>query len=206
MKTLLYTLGLSTALMTMPALAQSSQDWDANSDQQIDREEFNSGMEASGVFDIWDGDASGSLDQTELREGLYGQMDSNQDQSVSMDEWNVHSETFGKTYGDWSPADTTSGFDMEEYKQAFEDNSVQDSFDADQSGDVSENEFSDAAFGATDRDQDGWISFDETAMFDKNWLTVTIVPVGVSEENSDAASEGDSETSEQTEDSSDTGS
>lgn len=191
-------LGLSTALVGMPVLAQSSAEWDTNSDQQIDRDEFSSGITQSGVFEDWDADGNGNLSREELRDGLYDQMDADQNQSVSTEEWNVHSDTFGSTYSDWAPEEEPDGFSIEEYNEAFESGSVYDQWDADSSDDVSEQEFSDAAFGAADRNIDGWISYDESEAFDQFWLIITQNSASDSQSAQPEGSDGGASESEAT--------
>lgn len=187
-KTFALALGLSTALAAMPAMAQSSADWDADADEQLSQDEFRTGIEDSGVFERWDTDSSGSLSREELRDGLYGGIDTDDDLTISDQEWNVHSDTFGSTYGDWTPGEMPGedGFSIEEYNEAFESSSVYDEFDADSSGDVSPDEFSDAAFGATDRNIDGWITFDEGEVFDQYWLIITQTPTDAAAQESEA--------------------
>lgn len=174
-KTFALALGLSTALVALPGMAQSSADWDADADQQLSEDEFRSGIEESGVFEGWDADSSGGLSSEELRDGLYGGIDTDSDLTISDQEWNVHSETFGSTYGDWTPGEVpgSDGFTVEDYHEAYESGGVYDDFDADASGDVSLDEFSNTAFGATDTNIDGWIAVDEGALFDKYWLVIT---------------------------------
>lgn len=197
-------LGLSTALAAIPAMAQSSAEWDADADQQLSEDEFRTAIEESGVFERWDTDSNGTLSREELRDGLYGGIDTDDDLTISDQEWNVHSETFGSTYGDWTPGTMPGGdgFSIEEYNEAFESSSVYDEFDVDSSDDVSLDEFSSAAFNATDRNIDGWITFDEGEIFDEYWLIITQTPTEAAASEMDAGGEdsaSEGETAEESE-------
>lgn len=60
--------------------------WDANNNDMLEENEFYAGYEESGLFEVWDTNDDGSLDQDEFGEGLYGTWDANDDGMLEADE------------------------------------------------------------------------------------------------------------------------
>lgn len=62
-------------------------DYDANRDVRIQNREFVDRFNRTTVYDRWDVDRSGTLDDTELRTGWFGAADRNRDGFVDRSEW-----------------------------------------------------------------------------------------------------------------------
>lgn len=117
MKTLM--MGSALALMLTAAHA-AGVDWDADASGEIDRSEFDAGMQtdasftaldadadgvlseeefnagvSDGAFAEWDADASGDLSEEELAEGLFTSTDADASGSLSMDEAAALDATIG---------------------------------------------------------------------------------------------------------------
>ena len=96
-------LGLSVSFIALPVLAAGASAWDTNADKKLDKTEFKTGFDRSGVFKKWDTDADGKLSQLEFKAGMakheqafngrfgndaYVKWDSNRDNYISAVEFN----------------------------------------------------------------------------------------------------------------------
>lgn len=122
------------------------------------------------LWDSWDTDASGMLDETEFYGGIYNDIDLDNDELLSEDE-------FGAGYGQWY-ADTGLDFDdldadtdgfltEDEFGIGLDDWGAEtnlasfDTWDADASGMLEDNEFYGGLSETWDTDRDGLLSEDE---------------------------------------------
>ncbi|HET7315573.1 hypothetical protein [Salinisphaera sp.] len=60
---------------------------DANQDGKVDQSEFTNYYDNSGLFDTWDADGDGYIDNDEFGDGLYGYYDDNGDGYIDDAEW-----------------------------------------------------------------------------------------------------------------------
>ena len=129
------------ALMTAPAFAQeNATDWDANQDQMVTQDEFDTGWGETGTFGEWDADASGAIDQEEFDLGVEAGFDADASGDLDDEEQTAMDES------DWADADMAT-------------------WDEDASGDLNEEEFNQGVFGEYDEDESGDWNEEETAMF-----------------------------------------
>jgi hypothetical protein len=117
----------AVVLMGAPAVAQMA-DFDANDDMFVDQNEFGTGFDGGGIFGDWDTD---------------------RDEMLSEDEWNVG---FGDDYDENRFGGYTD-------------------WDADQSGMLDQNEFNEGVFGGYDEDDDDlWGESEYGAYEDDGWF------------------------------------
>lgn len=146
----------SMVVLTGAALAQAEttstySDYDANADATVDMGEFSTAF-GSGLYDRFDLDASGAVDQTEFGQGLFGVFDANGDGVLSQEEYQAGADLWTKQSGS-AMADSQG--------MSFDD------LDADASGTLSEDEYAvDPAsatmdFGSIDADVSGDVSREE---------------------------------------------
>lgn len=64
----------------------SYSEWDANDDDMLDEQEFNTGFEESGLYDEWDVNDDGYLDEDEFGDGLYDSWDEDDSGYLEEDE------------------------------------------------------------------------------------------------------------------------
>lgn len=70
-------------------------DWDANDNNLVEEDEFISGFERNtSLFDRWDDNRDGRIDDNEFHGGLFGVFDANDDRGVLDNEWR-------DAYGGW---------------------------------------------------------------------------------------------------------
>lgn len=73
------------------------QDWDTNTDNQIDYNEYNNRV-GTNDFSAWDRDASGALSEEEFAGGFFDTWDANNDNRLDEAEYAEWNSVYG-TYG-----------------------------------------------------------------------------------------------------------
>ncbi len=60
--------------------------WDSNGDDQIDQDEFSTGLQKQGAFARWDVNTDNNLSQEEFERGMFKDYDVNSDGAILHDE------------------------------------------------------------------------------------------------------------------------
>lgn len=131
--------------------------YDANQDQQWDREEFDTRMNESETYNQWDTDRSGDISEDEFNEGFRNQQN-NQDQAGQ------GMETQGTTNDqDISSEGTTTdrGVNTQGNTTGMNNQGTFQDWDTDQSGTIDQNEYNEGTYNQWDADRDGSLSTDE---------------------------------------------
>jgi Ca2+-binding EF-hand superfamily protein len=164
-----------TVLLLSSAVAQDSyaySDFDTNGDGAIDATEF-SNTYGSDLYNTFDADSNGSVNQNEFGGGVYTLFDANDDNVLSEGEYDAGvNALYGGDYDALSNRDydgTYAGLDAddngevseEEFINAYDPSSLYGTFDADGDGQLGETEFNEGVFGAADDNGDGTLTEDE---------------------------------------------
>jgi hypothetical protein len=70
-------------------------DWDLNKDTGIDNSEFGTGFGKNGVYDNWDADHDGQLSRDEFNEGLFTGYDRNRNGRIEEPEFGDYGDDIG---------------------------------------------------------------------------------------------------------------
>lgn len=104
MKYVLSGMALMFAVST-PVLAINWEGMDTNEDGDITEEEWDASKAGSSVFDDWDTDDDGYINESEYATGLFGVYDANDDGNITEEEWEM---TFNEAwandggYNEWN--------------------------------------------------------------------------------------------------------
>lgn len=84
-----YTLmALLLTFAASPAFAVDSwEDWDKNGDRDITEEEWDTSFAGSPLYDEWDLDNDGYVDESEYATGMFGAYDTDDDGNITEEEW-----------------------------------------------------------------------------------------------------------------------
>lgn len=117
--------------------------YDRNTDQQWDKDEFNTRMTETGAFNEWDTDRDGNLNENEYNEGMRN--------------WQNQSANNQGTTGTTGTTNTTgtTGTTTDNNLGTFND------WDTNRDGSIDQNEFNQGNFNAWDTDRNGTLSNDE---------------------------------------------
>lgn len=75
-----------------PAFAQTFQEWDTDTNQELSQDEWTQGFGETGIFDDWDANDDGMLEEDEFHEGVYSAYDQNDDDILDEDEFADYEE------------------------------------------------------------------------------------------------------------------
>lgn len=123
--------------------------YDANQDQQIDRDEFNNRMNGSETYNQWDADRNGYIDENEFNEGTRNWEDQQRQDYPDADDQGVN--THENATGTTGTTGTTGANDNGTFRD----------WDIDQSGTIDQNEFNERSYDLWDIDRDGRLNNEE---------------------------------------------
>lgn len=167
MKTVKATLVILSILVSTAGFSQVFGDFDSNSDNVIDRDEFSGIYSAN--FSNWDADMNGDLDDREFYDNTFNRLDADMDGMLGDMEWN---EGFDNVYGDYLGTRDMDQFDengdrmisSEEYYSGFSQSDFYGSYDTNSDNSIDADEFNESVFGIWDENGDGSLDNSE---FDK---------------------------------------
>jgi hypothetical protein len=133
--------------------------FDSNTDQQWDRDEFNTGMSQNGSYNAWDTDRDGSINENEYNEGMRNWQ--NQNMSTQRNTTGNPGSTTDNTgtSGTTNNAGTT-GTNETTGTTTNTAGTFQD-WDTDRNGTINQDEYNQGAFSTWDADRNGTLSSDE---------------------------------------------
>lgn len=127
---------------------------DLNTDQQLDRNEFDTRLEEDRTFDTWDTDRDGTINEDEFNQGnmnlqeqrsqrMYGEEGLQEEQPLNTNE------------------EVTTGSDVT--NEGVNDNGIEtyNDWDKDRDGTINRDEFNQGTYNSLDRNQDGALDMDE---------------------------------------------
>jgi hypothetical protein len=139
-------------------------EWDANADQQWDRDEFNNRINDAGMYNDWDTDNDGLFSNEEANQGIFNSWDGDEDGFLSSEEYNAGNaaweEDFGNNFDTWDANDDDM-LDMNEYNTGFSESGVFNDWDTDNDGMYSSDEFNEGLYNTWDTNDDGFLNSDE---------------------------------------------
>ncbi len=68
--------------------------WDANNDNQVDKNEFNTALEDNNYYSTWDADKNNQLTEREYTDGIFGLWDDNDDGQVEKEKYDNYYHTY----------------------------------------------------------------------------------------------------------------
>ena len=163
-------LGTAFLLATAPlAQAQVFDDWDANDDGNLDDTEFNEGFASTDYYDDWDADDDGILDDDELGDGLFDTWDANDDDIIDTNEYNYGLyDEFGDDYAEFSSWDTDGNNEIsdDEFDEAYNNSGIYNNWDSDGNNEINDTEATEGVFSWFDDNDDDYVDEDEWATSD----------------------------------------
>ena len=174
MKTFKANIWVILIMMSSVAMAQDFDSFDSNSDGMWDQEEFSGAFEDT--MGEWDNDKDELLSDDEFYTNTFGSVDSNDDDSITEDEW-TEGETnmFGDyTDDDFGTFDSNSDgmINNDEWNEGFGDSEWFNSYDGDKDGFLNGDEFNDGIFNDWDNNADGMLDeneFNTNGSFFNQW-------------------------------------
>ena len=165
-KTKMTGVALVALLACGPVAAQEFTELDANEDALLDQDEFGAGLEESGIYEEWDADASGDLNQEEFQAGAFDAWDTDDDEALSEDEFAGASEQWYEqneagTFEEWDTNDNGL-LDQDEFNQGAETTGLYDEWDANEDEALGEDEFGEGMYARADLDEDAGLSEEES--------------------------------------------
>lgn len=139
-------------------------EWDADTDQNWNEDEYSAWSENEGLYSTWDANADGFYDDNEINNGIFTDWDEDEDGFLSNDEYAKGNSAWEKEYGDhfdtWDANDDNL-LDAEEYATGVNDSGLFGDWDTDNDEVYNEDELNRGFFGTYDRDDDGFVSDSE---------------------------------------------
>ena len=165
---------VETAPATDAATEQTGlAEWDTDTNQELNRQEWDAWYADQGTSDQWNTDAEEGLTQDELGTGAYGLWDADGDDSLTESEWNEGMGTwFGdQDYGAWSEWDANgdSALDANEVTEGLEREGLYDTVDRDSDALVDDEELADWWFDIWDGNDDQIIDTTEWDQVGAEW-------------------------------------
>jgi len=158
----------ATAVAALLAVPASAQMWDGY-DRNTGYDGFNSGFNEMGYHDAWDRDADGMLNEREFSTGLYADWDTDNDVRITEVEYTRGAERwYGADYdGDFDLLDEegTGYLDQNEWGSNW-NNEYFTSWDGDNDGFLTADEYSTGVYNTADLDRDQYISIEEEGWFE----------------------------------------
>ena len=154
-------------LVSFAGFGQVFGDFDSNSDNMIDQDEF-SGV-YSDSFAKWDADMNGDLDEREFYDNTFNRLDADMDGNLGEMEWN---EGFDNVYGDYLGSRDLEPFDenadnmisSDDYYNGFSQSDFFGSYDSNSDSSMDADEFNESVFNAWDENGEGTL---DTSEFDR---------------------------------------
>jgi len=148
--------------------------FDANADGNLDRTEFDE-MYDSG-FSSWDFNGDEVINDREFYDRTYQNLDRNQDNQLSQEEWG---EGYERMYGDYLDTNKYNQFDANsdghidngEYYDGFRNTDFYSSYDKDGNGSLSQEEINSGVYDRMDQDKDGSINQREYQLYSSYYTT-----------------------------------
>jgi hypothetical protein len=138
--------------------------WDETRYDGMTQTAYEQQLEDEGVFDTWDADRSGWVDENEFVTGSFGVWDTDGDRFLDADEWRVGTETWGDDdFGMLNAWDRNRDMrvDRNEWDIGIADSQVMDRWDSDRDSRIDYPEFSEASFDVFDTNDDSIVDDDE---------------------------------------------
>lgn len=142
--------------------------FDANADGTLDRTEFDE-MNNDG-FSNWDSNRDEVINDREFYDRTYRNLDANQDNQLSQDEWG---DGYDRMYGDYLDTNKYNQFDAnsdgfidnDEYYEGFRDTDFYNSYDKDGDKSLTREEFNAEVYDRMDQDRDGSLNQKEYQLY-----------------------------------------
>lgn len=146
------------------------QNWDANRDMVLQRDEFALWRTDQDAFDGWVGDEG--LDREIFADRIHVAWDTDGDGVVTRNEWAVGVEPVLEDPGSWSDwdGDGDSELDLNEVAESMETRGIYDVIDRDQDRVIDDEEIGDFFYDLIDRNDNGEVDVTEWDAFDEAWL------------------------------------
>lgn len=173
MKTLKMSLFTMLLLGSSVAFSQVYDDFDTNMDGGIDQTEFNESY--SETYDQWDTNRDGTIDDREFYDTTYDRVDTNSDEYLDANEWNTG---YDNIYGEYLGTNDNSQFDVDgdqrisrdEYYTGMRDTDYYNTFDTNRDSGIDTDEMNEGVYNSMDQNQDGSIDRDEYDRFGSSYL------------------------------------
>ena len=158
--------GLAAALLVAGSVAcagmgEPDPNWD---EYRFDQSQFSERFDDEGVFDTWDTDRSGWVDENEFTSASFGVWDANDDRYLDDDEWRTGMTAWGDDdfgmLNDWD-RDSDMRVDMNEWRMGVADNDLFETWDADLDTRLDDDELAMGAFDVFDRNSDSIVDDSE---------------------------------------------
>ncbi len=173
MKTLKGSLAVLFLMVTSMAFSQTYDDFDANMDGAMDRNEFNDTY--SNNYDNWDRNQDGVVDDREFYDNNYDRLDANRDQILDADEWEQgYNDIYApylstRDYDDFD-TDANNAVSRDEYYSGMRDTDLYDEYDVDGDRYIDSDEMNEGVFNSMDENRDDQIDEDEYNKFGSYYL------------------------------------
>ncbi|WP_300438663.1 hypothetical protein [Christiangramia sp.] len=153
---------------------ENYRNFDANSDGNLDRTEFDE-MYNTGFSD-WDSNRDEVINDKEFYDSTYRNLDRDQDNRLSQQEWD---DGYERMYGDHLDtnkynqfdADRDGYIDNDEYYEGFKNTDFYSSYDKDNDGNLTREELNSGVYNRMDEDQDGSINQREYQLYSSYYGT-----------------------------------
>jgi Ca2+-binding EF-hand superfamily protein len=134
--------------------------WDTNDNKTLDRYEFVNGYSLSGFFNKWTKE-NGSLKYDELYEGVFSGLDADQDNKLSLVEFNSKIDffyfgLFNETFDKWD-INSNATIDKTEFLNAVRKTNLAPIWDTSEDQRISQRELAGGMFYLADADSNGMV-------------------------------------------------
>lgn len=131
--------------------------------ETYDADRFNTTFASTNYYEEWDANDDNMLDRNEYNTGFYDTWDVNNDNRLDENEWNTATRDWGLENETWAEWDTnTDGFlDENEFGTGFADNEWYGEWDTDGNNMLAEREYTDGVFGLWDANDDNMLDENE---------------------------------------------
>lgn len=147
----------------------------ARGDAQIDEYDFTKAVEAMRIFQMWDADGDGRVDDDEFVRHSFRIWDADDSGAVEADEWKRSADAFYRSqqpfgeFADWD-LDSDDALGIYELQQGFARTSLFRYWDGDEDGSLTRKEFAEEAFAVWDTSDNGMIDQNEWDRGVEEWV------------------------------------
>lgn len=137
--------------------------YDVNTDRQLDQDEFTSRMEETQAYENWQNE-EGTLTEEDFNRGTFERWDANNDSYLDADEYttgnSVWETDYGNNFDTWD-RNRDSRLDVDEYNNGMTEAGIYSDWDANSDGNLDQDEFNQGTFNRLDMNRDGRIDDSE---------------------------------------------